>query len=238
MPDMKHAPIAAAQRRRRKEDRPPEIVRAALAEFAEKGFAATKLDDVARRAGISKGTIYLYFADKDALFEAVVRETIGPVLDRVQHLSEAPPSSMEALVRAIVATVYRELVDTERRQIMRMMIAEAGRFPQLAEFYYRETVARGKAVLAAALARGVASGEFRDGPAARQPEVVLGPAIMAAVWKMLFDRLDPLDVDRFMAAHLDLVLNGLKAAKAGIGDSGTSSGPPAPDARSSRRRPG
>ena len=203
-------PQDSSSRRRRKEARPPEIVRAALEEFAEKGFAAAKLDDVARRARISKGTIYLYFADKEALFDAVVRETLSPVLDRVESLGQNPPGRVEDLLCHLIATVYREVVATERRQIIRMMVAESGRFPHLAEFYHREMVSRGKALLRAVVAHGVATGEFREGPAARHPEVLLGPAIMAALWKMLFDRLDPLDLDGFMAAHLDVVLNGLK----------------------------
>jgi len=203
-------PPDSSPRRRRKEARPPEIVRAALEEFAEKGFAAAKLDDVARRARISKGTIYLYFADKEALFDAVVRETLGPVLDRVEGLGQNPPGRVEDLLRHLIATVYREVVATERRQIIRMMVAESGRFPHLAEFYHREMVSRGKALLRAVVAHGVATGEFRDGPAARHPEVLLGPAIMAALWKMLFDRLEPLDLEGFMAAHLDVILNGLR----------------------------
>jgi AcrR family transcriptional regulator len=203
-------PPEGSGRRRRKEARPPEIVRAALEEFAEKGFAAAKLDDVARRARISKGTIYLYFADKEALFDAVVRETLSPILDRVAELGQNPPGRMEDLLRHLIATLYREVVATERRQIIRMLVAESGRFPHLAEFYHREMVSRGKTLLRAVVARGIATGEFRDGPVARHPEVLLGPAIMAALWKMLFDRLEPLDLESFLAAHLDVVLNGLK----------------------------
>ncbi len=202
---------AAAPRRRRKDARPSEIVAAALAAFAEKGFAATRLDDVAERAGVSKGTIYLYFETKEALFEAVVREVIVPVFDRVDLARRDRDARSEDLLRLLIGTIYRELVGTERRQIMRLLISEAGRFPRLVEFYHREAIARGKAVLGAIVARGVARGEFRDGPATRLPEVILGPAIMAAVWKMLFDALDPMDLDRFMHAHVDLVLQGLRA---------------------------
>lgn len=197
-------------RRRRKEARPSEIAEAARVVFAEKGFAAARIEDVAARAGISKGTLYLYFDTKEALFEAVVREAIGPVIASVDLLGRDDDARSEDLLRALIATFYRELVGTERREIMRMLIAEAGRFPQLVEVYHREAVGRGKAILRAIVARGVARGEFRDSPATRNAEIVLAPAIMAAVWKMLFDAIDPMDLDQFTQAHIDLVLAGLR----------------------------
>lgn len=198
------------QRRRRKDARPSEIVAAALAEFAERGFAASRIDDVALRAGVSKGTIYLYFDTKEALFEAVVREFLSPLLDNVDLLQRDEGMASADLLRLVISTVYRELVATERRQIMRMLIAEAGRFPQLVEFYHREVVSRGKSALKAIVARGVSRGEFRNSPATTHPEVILGPCIMAAVWKMLFEPFDPIDLEPFMEAHLDIVISGLK----------------------------
>lgn len=212
MDDQAAAP-ARAPRRRRKEARPAELVQAGFQVFARHGFAATRLEDVARQAGVAKGTIYLYFDTKEALFEAVIRQTISPLLDRVEALGQVPGGRMEDLLRLLIGTVYRELVGTERRQIMRMLIAESGRFPHLASFYYRETLARGRSILERVVAQGVASGEFRAGPATRCPEVVLGPAIMAAVWKMVFEAEAPLDLDAFMEAHIDLALNGLKAER-------------------------
>ena len=198
-----------AKRRRRKDARPAEIVAAALAVFSQRGFAATRLEDVADRAGTSKGTIYLYFATKEALFEAVVRAMISPMLDRVDLAVRDSDRGSAELLRHVIETVYREMVASERRQIMRMMIAEAGRFPSQVAFYHREVVGRAKALLGAIVARGVARGEFRDGPATRHPQAILGPAIMAAIWKMLFDAVDPLDLDTFMRAHIDLVLHGI-----------------------------
>ncbi|ACL63085.1 TetR/AcrR family transcriptional regulator [Methylobacterium nodulans] len=204
--------ISGAQtRRRRKEARPAEITAAALSVFAEKGFAASRLEDVAERAGASKGTIYLYFDTKEALFEAVVHEAFAPLLDRVGKAKRDPRARSEDLLRLVIETIYRDLVGTDRRQILRMMIAEGTRFPHLVEFYHREAVSRGKALLGEIISQGIARGEFVDGPAARCPEVVIGPAIMAGVWKLVFERIERLDLDRFIAAHLDLVLNGLRA---------------------------
>ncbi|MBV9076124.1 MAG: TetR/AcrR family transcriptional regulator [Methylobacteriaceae bacterium] len=198
-------------RRRRKDARPSEIAAAALAVFAEKGFAAARLEDVAARAGVAKGTVYLYFSTKEALFEAVVRDAFRPLLDGVGRARMDTSTSCADQLRGVLTIVYRELVATERRQIMRLLIAEAERFPDLVSFYHREIVSRGRGLLAAILADGVARGEFRDGPAVRQPEVVIGPAIMAAVWKLVFEPVEPLDLDRYAAAHLDLVMAGLSA---------------------------
>jgi AcrR family transcriptional regulator len=206
-------PTAVSQpaRRRRKEARPAEILAAALKEFAERGFAATRLEDVAASAGISKGTIYLYYATKEALFEAVVREMITPVLDRMEVAKGDHSMSGEQMLRGVIETLYRQLVATERRQILRLLIAEAPRFPELVAFYHREVVSRGRVLLQAIVARSVASGEFRAGPASMTPEVIIGPALMLAVWKMLFESIDPLDLERFMEAHVDLVMHGLRA---------------------------
>lgn len=199
-----------AGRRRRKETRPAEIAAAALEVFTEKGFAATRLDDVADRAGTAKGTIYLYFATKEALFEAVVRDAFAPLLGQIGSAMAEHVTDSETLLRFVIRTMYRELIGTERREIMRLLIAESVRFPQLVEFYHREGISRGRALLGAVLARGVASGEFRDCPATRQPEVIMGPAVLAGVWKLVFEPVEPMDLDAFADAHLDLVLRGIR----------------------------
>lgn len=206
-------PTAPPRKRRRKDQRPGEITAAALDVFIEKGFAAARLEDVAERAGTAKGTIYLYFSSKEDLFEAVVRDAFAPVLDPVIAAIGNHTSSCEALLRFIIGTLYRELIGTKRREIMRLLIAEAGRFPRLVEFYHREAVGRGKALMGAVLARGVSTGEFRDCPATRHPEAVMGPAVLAAVWKLVFEEVEPLNLETFMEAHLDLVLSGIRASQ-------------------------
>ncbi len=200
-----------AKRRRRKEARPAEIIAAGLAEFADRGFAATKLEDVAARAGVVKGTIYRYFDSKEALFEAALKAQIAPVFDEVLGSLDRFPGSTADLLRLVVPTIYRELFGSGIHVLMRIIIAEGGRFPAIAEFYHRESISRGKAILEAIVRRGVERGEFRSGAAADLPMVVIAPAVMAAVWKMTFDRFEPIAIERFMEAHLDLVLNGLAA---------------------------
>lgn len=203
---MTDQPKTRRPRQRRKEERPGEILAAGLSVFAEHGFSAARLDDVAERAGVAKGTIYLYFSTKEELFEAVVRDAFAPVLDRMTGALALPDMSCTALVELMIRTMYAQIVATERREILRLLIAEAKRFPQLVAFYHREAISRGKAIAREILRRGIESGEFRDSPATRFPEAILGPAILAAVWKLVFEPIEPLDLDRMVEAHLDLVL--------------------------------
>ncbi len=198
-------------RRRRKEARPAEIIAAGLVEFAEKGFAATRLDDVAARAGIAKGTIYRYFPNKEALFEAAIVSRVAPVLDGVEAAIDGFPGSSADLLQLLLERVHRELVDSDARILMRVIIAEGARFPAIAEAHYTHSIAKGRLILERIVARGVASGEFRPGAAADLPMVVVAPALMAAIWRTVFEPFAPVPPERFLAAHLDLVLHGLSA---------------------------
>ncbi len=201
----------APSRRRRKDERPGEIAAAALKVFAETGFAAARLEDVAERAGTSKGTIYLYYPTKEALFEAVVRDTFAPVLRQSGQAVLNPQMTCEEVLRFVIGTMYREIVGTERREIMRLLIAESGRFPSLVEFYHREVISRGKELMKAVLARGVAAGEFRRLRALEHPEVVMAPVVLASLWTLVFQRVEPLNLEHYIEAHLELVLNALRA---------------------------
>ncbi len=196
-------------RRRRKDARPAEIIDAGLAEFAEHGFAGTKLEDVARRAGIVKGTIYRYFDSKDALFEAALKARLTPLIDEVEQLVATFPGSSTELLRLAMRLAYGRMFQPDAQALMRIIISEGRRFPAITELYHRETVAKGRRMIAAIVARGVARGEFRAGAAADLPIVVMAPAIMAAVWKMTFEPFDPLDLEKFAAAHADLALDGI-----------------------------
>lgn len=199
-------------KKRRKDARPGEIVEAARAEFVDRGFSAARIDAIAERAGVSKGLVYVYFPSKEALFEAVIRSAVVPVLDGAAALIAADPETPAPdQLRMVVGTAYRELVKTERRRLLHMIIAEGPRFPELARFYHGEVVSKGRALLRALIARGVARGEFRASALADYPEIVLAPALLAAMWKLLFEPFEPVDTDAFMAAHLDVMLRGLAA---------------------------
>ncbi|MCB1885522.1 MAG: TetR/AcrR family transcriptional regulator [Geminicoccaceae bacterium] len=207
--------MATTERRGRprsdREARGRALVQAALDVFAEKGFAGARLDDVAARAGVAKGTIYLYFATKDALFEAVVKSRILPTVARIEALAADGRTPSEDLLRGAIGAFYREVVAGEGREVLRLLLAEAPRFPSLAAFYHDAVIARGLAALKAIIARGVARGEFKEGPVTRRPEAVMGPAILAAVWKIAFEAHRPLDLDAYVEAHCALALAGLKA---------------------------
>ncbi|WP_029031247.1 TetR/AcrR family transcriptional regulator [Salinarimonas rosea] len=197
------------KRRRRKDARPAEIVEAGFAEFAEKGFASARLEDVAARAGIAKPTIYLYFPSKEALFEAVVRSRIVSAMDGFDERAATFQGSSRDLIALILSGFYERLIGGGAVALFRIIVAEGPRHPGLLRFYREEALSRLMAVLGRVLERGVARGEIRPGPASREPRVVMAPALVAALWLDLFQADAPLDRDAYLAAHIDLVLDGL-----------------------------
>jgi len=208
---------------RRKDERPAEIVSAALEVFTARGFAATRLDDVARRAGISKGTLYLYFRGKEELFKAVVRETLVPniALAEAQLADDATPTP-ELLTRVLrrMAGVIASPIGA----IPKLVIAEAGNFPDLARFYIEEVVGRGMGLVGRLLARGMARGEFRAiNPASTGP-IVVGPMMLLAMWKHALEPHAPpqaraaFELNSFFETYSDVLLRGLLAKPAGAGD--------------------
>ena len=188
----------------RRAERRAAILAAALQEFSARGFAAARLDDVAERAGIAKGTIYLYFQDKEALFQELIRSQMGPVVGTLEAALGLDISPRRAAERAI-ELFLREIYGTERKNIIRLIISEGPRFPQLAEFYYREVVARGMAVVRTLLTRARERGELRNDAIIRFPQLLIAPGIVAIIWKGLFEPHAPLDVSAMMRAHLDLL---------------------------------
>jgi AcrR family transcriptional regulator len=173
-----------------------------------KGFAATRLDDVAERAGVAKGTIYLYFKDKQQLFRAVVRSLIRK---RIPFLIADAKGSAPELLRGLLARMYTNIVrDDKVRAIVRMLIAESGNFPQLADIYHREIIVPGLRTVRAVIKRGIGSGHFRRTEAVRFPQILVGPAVLAAIWKLVHGDRYRLDVDDYMHAHLQLLMFALR----------------------------
>ena len=148
-------------RKRRKEARPAELMAAALALFVEKGFSATRLDDVAARAGVSKGTLYLYFDNKDALLKALIQEGILPVVAENEQIAARHSGSSFDLLEKLLDNWWGKIGLTGFAGIPKLMVAEARDFPEVAQFYYENVIRRGRALVGAALERGMASGEFR-----------------------------------------------------------------------------
>jgi len=194
----------AATRAERTAERRAAIVEAALEEFIARGFTATRLDDVARRAGVAKGTIYLHFRDKESMFEELISTAIVPLLGRLM-----PPPSMSGSVRDAIEQFARafiaEVAMTRRADIIRLIVAEGPRFPAIADFYYREVISRGLAGLRALLELAIVRGEIKHPELSRFPQIVVAPAIVAVIWKSLFERHSPLDAIEMLRVHLDLI---------------------------------
>ncbi|MEL6677601.1 MAG: TetR/AcrR family transcriptional regulator [Pseudomonadota bacterium] len=204
------APPPTRKRQRRKDARPGEIIQAGLEEFAEMGFAGARLDDVARRAGVAKGTIYRYFENKEALFEAAISSKVRTKQIEIEELVDNFEGSTETLVHMVLTKFYQEMVVSDARILMRIIIAEGHRFPELKKNYYNNVIRNGTRIIGKIVERGIARGEFRQGPIADLPRLIAAPTIMAAIWSLTFDDLEPLDMDKHYAAHVDLLLHGLR----------------------------
>ena len=207
MPDpgsAKSSPQAPNGRAVRAAERRSAIVEAALDEFIARGFTATRLDDVAKRAGVAKGTIYLHFKDKEALFEELVRTAIVPVVERI---TTPPPlnGSVRDALEGFAGMFIQEVAGTRRADIIRLIISEGPRFPAIADFYYREVISRGLGAMRALIQIGVKRGEISQKELERFPQIVVAPAIVAIVWKSLFERHSPLDANEMLRVHLDLI---------------------------------
>ncbi|SRR5579871_535883 len=181
------------------------IMAAALEEFSARGFAAARLEDVAQRAGVGKGTIYLHFRDKEALFQELVTTMLVPF---IANIEAAPPVGLpiRAVLERLIDLFVREIYGTERRKLIRLIMTEGPRFPQLAEFHYHHVVKRAIAAMRRLLEAAYRRGELRNDTLVRFPQLVVAPGMMAIVWSGLFDRFAPLDVAALMSAHLDLIL--------------------------------
>jgi AcrR family transcriptional regulator len=178
------------------------ILEAALDEFSARGFAAARLEDVARRAGVAKGTIYLYFDDKEALFQELVRFQIGPVMSAFETVL-ASPLPLKSLIDQAIEIFTREVFGTRRKQVMRLIISEGPRFPALAEFYYREVLGPILKAVRARLQRAFEHGEIADETLVRFPQLLGAATVMAVVWQGLFDRFEPLDARAMIRAYFD-----------------------------------
>lgn len=189
------------------------ILDAALSVFAERGFEAARLDDVAARAGVAKGTLYLYFDDKEKLFEEVVRGAVNPIVERLTALATAPDLPIGNALEALFQVFENEVLATKRKLIIRLIIAEGPRFPRIAEFYYRNVVGRVMPLIRAMAKRAVARGELSTDAFARYPQLVAAPLLVAIIWDALFQRIAPLDFADFFRAHGEMLAAGKRRAR-------------------------
>jgi AcrR family transcriptional regulator len=187
------------------------ILSAALDEFSAQGFAATRLDDVARRAGVAKGTIYLHFRDKEALFQELIRSVLGPFVGTLELALKAD-LPVRVIAEQAVELFVREVFETRRKDVIRLILTEGQRFPHLAEFYYREVLSRAIAAFRRLMQGAAERGELDGDALARFPQLLAAPAIVAILWNGLFDRFEPLDMRALMRAHLDILFGTGRAA--------------------------
>jgi TetR/AcrR family transcriptional regulator len=203
---------ASARRRLAPAERTPQILGAALEEFAERGYAGASMAATAARAGVAKGLIYHYFPGKADLFKAVVRSCIQPVFSEAERLIAAFQGSRAELLRGLLELAYSRVAAERRERILfKLILAEADRFPELAAFYHAEVFSRALALVGGVLRAGAASGEFRPdaADAAGLAPVLVAPAIMASIWQMMLGEERAPDLAAMREAHVDLVLRGV-----------------------------
>lgn len=198
---------------RRKEDRPEEITAAALAAFAENGYAATRVDDVARRAGVSKGLLYLYFKTKEELFKAVVRSFVVPRIDALIAIIDSSELSSEEFLRGPFLDFVKTLPGSPVSVLIRLMIAEGPKHPDLLQYYWDKVVSRGLAAIEELLQRGVASGEFRPSAVTGLPHLFIMPVVFSVIFKLLFAERSP-NTNELIEVQVDLLIAHMKGGAA------------------------
>jgi AcrR family transcriptional regulator len=199
------------KRRERRDTRPQEIVAAAFEEFAAKGYAATRLEDVASRAKVSKGLPYLYFKTKEALFKAVVKSVITAHFDVIRAKMETTELSAESFLKGPFLSFIQELVTSRRAFIARLLISEGHKHPELTAFYYEQVVSRGIQTLSRLIDRGIAAGEFKPTPLRDYPQLLVAPVLTAIFWRQLFERHRHLDTDALLRTHIELLTDAIRA---------------------------
>jgi AcrR family transcriptional regulator len=204
------APTGAGKRAARMAGRREAILAAALEELSARGFEAARLDDVATRAKVAKGTIYLYFPGKESLFQELIRATLTPLVGSIEAMGKADLPA-RVLAERIVDLFVREVFETRRKDVIRLMISEGRRFPKLAEFYYSEVLSRIIAAMRAILRRAAARGEVPQG-LVDFPQIIAAPGLVAIIWSGLFERFEPLDVRAMMKTHIELLFAPRSAA--------------------------
>lgn len=200
-----------ARKRERKDTRPQEIVAAAFEEFATHGYAATRLEDVAARARVSKGLPYLYFKTKEALFKAVVKSVITSHFDVIREKMEKTELSVEAFLKGPFLAFIQDLVGSKRAFIARLLIAEGHKHPELTKFYYDQVVSRAIATMTRLIDRGIERGEFKPTPLRDYPQLLFAPVLTAIFWRQLFERHHHLDIDGLLRTNIELLTDAIRA---------------------------
>ena len=183
-----------------------------MAAFAENGYAATRVDDVARRAGVSKGLLYLYFKTKEELFKSVVRSFVVPKITQLASNIDQSDLGAEEFIRGPFLAFIKSLPNSPARVVIRLLIAEGPKHPDLTAFYWENVVSQGLGAMRTLIARGIENGEFRKTALEDFPQLLLTPVLFSVIWKLIFEQHQSLDTDRLLEVHIDLMLEHLKFA--------------------------
>ncbi len=202
--------MAQPRYQRRKEERPQEITEAAFQAFAEKGYAATRVEEVAQRAGVSKGLLYLYFKTKEELFKAVIKSIVIRRVDALVAALEKTELSSEDFLRGPLLEFMKSVPGSPVAVVIRLMVSEGHRHPDLVDYYWENVVSKGLAAISRFIDRGVQRGEFRATAVSELPQLLLAPVMLAVIWRILFAR-RVLDTDKLIATHIDMILAYIKA---------------------------
>ena len=202
--------MGAPRFQRRKEDRPQEITQAAFEVFAEKGYSGARVEEVARRAGVSKGLLYLYFKTKEELFKAVVKSVVVRRVDALLAAVEQTELSSEAFIRGPLLEFMKGVPGSPIAIVIKLLIAEGQRHPDLVDYYWDHVVSRGLKAISGFVERGVERGEFRQTAVSELPQVVLAPMMLSMIWRLVFTRRE-LDTDKLMETQIDMILAWIKA---------------------------
>ncbi len=205
------------KQRRAPMERPGEIIEAALALFVEKGFAATRLDDVALRAGLSKPAIYLYFADKTALLKGVIQQAIASNLVTVETMLGQHKGPVAALLPLILDFMASRIEQTPMASVAKLVISESRAFPEIGRYYLDEVIGRGLPILESLIRRGIAQGEFRPVDPYLTVRSLIGPMVLTIIWHTVFEPIgaDKLDARALASHHADLMLHALRPVPGG-----------------------
>lgn len=196
---------------RRKQARPGEILDSALAVFAEKGYAAARMEDIAARAGVTKGTIYLYFPSKEEVFKSLAREHVSQSLLLATEKAEMFEGSAFEFLRHFYAGFMALVLNSDVAVLPKIIIGEAGNFPELARFWREEVIEKAIGMMTGVITRAIARGEIRDLPAEHVARLAMAPILMCLVWRTTFENSSDqkFDYDAFLASHCDVFFKGL-----------------------------
>ena len=195
---------------RRKEDRPQEITDAAYDVFARKGYSRARVEEVAKKAGVSKGLLYVYFRTKEELFKAVIRSVVVRRVDALLQAVETTELSSEDFIRGPLLDFMKQVPGSPITIVIKLLIAEGQRHPDLVDFYWENVVARGLSAISGFIRRGVERGEFRETAVTDMPQVVLAPMMLSMIWRLVFAKRE-LDTDKLMETQIEMILAWIKA---------------------------